>query len=235
MITVPVMEMHRGVMVIRDDMFPGGTKARFIGKLFEGVSEAVYATPPEGGAQTALALTAKRMGRKATLFVAERAKPHARTLEASRLGAKVIPVSPGYMTVVQSRAREYCRETGAFLIPFGVDFPAAIATIAEAARSTGADPDEVWCASGSGVLARGLAMAWPKARRHVVQVGRELSPRDVAGATIHIHPKKFGETASVRPPFPSDPHYDAKAWEMCMAKRGPGNVLFWNVAPLPRP
>ena len=235
MIIVPVMEMHRGVMVIRDDMFPGGTKARFIGKLFQGVSEAVYATPPEGGAQTALALTAKNMGRKATLFVAERAKPHARTLEASRLGAKVIPVSPGYMTVVQSRAREYCRETGAFLIPFGVDFPEAIATIAEAARATGLDPDEVWCASGSGVLARGLAIAWPKARRHVVQVGRELSLRDVAGATIHVHPKKFGETASVKPPFPSDPHYDAKAWEMCMAKRGPGNVLFWNVAPLPRP
>ena len=235
MIIVPVMEMHRGVMVIRDDMFPGGTKARFIGKLFQGVSEAVYATPPEGGAQTALALTAKNMGRKATLFVAERAKPHARTLEASRLGAKVIPVSPGYMTVVQSRAREYCRETGAFLIPFGVDFPEAIATIAEAARATGLDPDEVWCASGSGVLARGLAIAWPKARRHVVQVGRELSLRDVAGATIHVHPKKFGETASVKPPFPSDPHYDAKAWEMCMLKRGPGNVLFWNVAPLPRP
>lgn len=235
MILVPVMEMHRGVMVIRDDMFPGGTKARFIGKLFQGVSEAVYATPPEGGAQTALALTAKKMGRKATLFVAERAKPHARTLEASRLGAKVIPVSPGYMTVVQSRAREYCRETGAFLIPFGVDFPEAIATIADAARATGADPDEVWCASGSGVLARGLAMAWPKARRHVVQVGRELSPRDIAGATIHIHPKKFGETASIKPPFPSDPHYDAKAWEVCMAKRGPGEVLFWNVAPLPRP
>lgn len=235
MIIVPVMEMHRGVMVIRDDMFPGGTKARFIGKLFDGVSEAVYATPPEGGAQTALALTAKRMGRKATLFVAERAKPHARTLEASRLGAKVIPVSPGYMTVVQSRAREYCRETGAFLIPFGVDFPEAILIIAEAARATGLDPDEVWCASGSGVLVRGLAMAWPKARRHVVQVGREVSPRDVAGATIHVHPKKFGETASVKPPFPSDPHYDAKAWEICMAKRGPGNVLFWNVAPLPRP
>ena len=152
----PVVEIHRGVHVIRDDLFPGGTKARFIGKLFEQAEEAVYATPPEGGAQTALALTAKTMGRRATLFVASRAKPHARTLEAARLGAKVIPVSPGYMTVVQSRAREYCRETGAFLIPFGVDFPEAIATIAAAAKLTGIDPDEVWCAAGSGVLARGL-------------------------------------------------------------------------------
>lgn len=231
----PVVETHRGIWVVRDDLFPGGTKARFIGKLFESAQEAVYATPPEGGAQTALAATAKAMGRKATLFVAQRAKPHARTLEAARLGAKVVQVAPGYMTVVQARAREYCRETGAFLIPFGVDFPEAIATIASAARMTGLAPDEVWCASGSGVLARGLAAAWPEARRHVVQIGRELAPRDVAGAKIHVHPRKFTETAALKPPFPSDPHYDAKAWEICVAKHGPGRVLFWNVAPLPRP
>jgi hypothetical protein len=217
--TAPILEEHRGITVVRDDLFPGGTKARFIGKLFEGEREAVYASPPEGGAQTALAFTAKAMGRRATIFVAQRATPHPRTLEAVRLGAKVIPVSPGYLTVVQSRAREYCRNTGAFLIPFGADCPEAV----------------VWCAAGSGVLARGLALAWPKARRHVVQIGREITPRDVAGARIHVHPKKFGERAAIGAPFPSDLHYDAKAWEICLAKHGPGEVLFWNVAPLPRP
>jgi threonine dehydratase len=233
--TAPILEVHRGITVVRDDLFPGGTKARFIGKLFEGEREAVYASPPEGGAQTALAFTARAMGRRATIFVAQRATPHPRTLEAARLGAKVVPVSPGYLTVVQSRAREYCRNTGAFLIPFGADCPEAVEIIASAARTTGRQPDEVWCAAGSGVLARGLALAWPKARRHVVQIGRELSPKDVAGATIHVHPRKFGEKAMIAAPFPADPHYDAKAWEFCLAKRGGGNVLFWNVAPLPRP
>ena len=233
--TSPILEVHRGIVVVRDDLFPGGTKARFIGSVFDGATEAVYASPPEGGAQTALAFTAKAMGRRATIFVAQRAKPHARTLEAARLGAKVVPVSPGYLTVVQSRAREYCRNTGAFLIPFGADCPEAVEIIAAAARMTGEMPDEVWCAAGSGVLARGLALAWPKARRHVVQIGRELSPKDVAGATIHVHPRKFGERAMTAVPFPADPHYDAKAWEFCLAKRRGGNVLFWNVAPLPRP
>ena len=233
--TAPILEVHRGIVVVRDDLFPGGTKARFIGKLFEGEREAVYASPPEGGAQTALAFTAKAMGRRATIFVAQRATPHPRTLEAARLGAKVVPVSPGYLTVVQSRAREYCRNTGAFLIPFGADCPEAVEIIAAAAHMTGQQPDEVWCAAGSGVLARGLALAWPKARRHVVQIGRELSPKDVAGATIHVHPRKFGERAMTAAPFPADPHYDAKAWEFCLAKRRGGNVLFWNVAPLPRP
>jgi hypothetical protein len=87
----------------------------------------------------------------------------------------------------------------------------------------------VWCAAGSGVLARGLAQAWPNASRHVVQVGRELSPNDVSGATVHVYPKKFGWATDDKPPFPSDPHYDAKAWELCLAHKGLGRVMFWNV------
>jgi threonine dehydratase len=159
--TAPILEVHRGITVVRDDLFPGGTKARFIGKLFDGVAEAVYASPPEGGAQTALATVARALGKRATIFVAQRAKPHPRTLEAARLGAKVVPVSPGYLTVVQSRARQYCRDNGASLIPFGADIPGATEALASAALATGLEPDEVWCAAGSGVLARGLALAWP--------------------------------------------------------------------------
>ena len=231
----PVVQTHAGIRVVRDDLFPGGTKARFIGQVFDTATEAVYASPPEGGAQTALAHVARALDKRATIFVAQRANPHLRTLEAARLGAKVVPVSPGYLTVVQCRARDYCRDTGAALIPFGAAIPGGIEAIAAAAGLCAVEPDEVWCAAGSGVLARGLALAWPKARRHVVQIGRELSPKDVAGAKIHIHPRKFGEKAALGAPFPADPHYDAKAWEICIAKQGPGRVLFWNVAPLPRP
>jgi hypothetical protein len=147
--------------------------------------------------------------------VAQRAKPHARTLEAARLGAKVVPVSPGYLTVVQSRARQYCRDTGASLIPFGADIPGGVEAIAAAALATGLEPEEVWCAAGSGVLTPGLARAWPKARRHVVQIGRELAAKDVAGAQIHIYPRSFGQVAILGAPFPADQHYDAKAWELC--------------------
>jgi len=173
----PVVKEHEGVTVVRDDMFPGGTKARFLPVLFNSADEVVYASPAEGGAQTALAHTAAALGKRATIFVAKRAKPHPRALEAKRVGAKVMQVSPGYLTVVQARAREYCNRTGAMLAPFGVNLPAAIDRIAEAALMTGLEPDEVWCASGSGVLARGLARAWPNARRHVVEVGRSCCLR----------------------------------------------------------
>lgn len=235
MTSAPIVREHDGVLVVRDDLFPGGIKARFLGLAFEGVDEAVYASPAEGGAQTALATVARGFGKRATIFVAARAKLHPRTLEASRLGARVVPIRPGHLSVVKARAREWAKRSGARLVPFGADMPEAVAAIAAAARATGLDPDEVWCAAGSGVLARGLALAWPRARRHVVQIGRALSPVEVAGARIHVHPRRFSEVARAAPPFPSDPHYDAKAWETMTARRGAGRVVFWNVVGPARP
>ena len=237
----PIVREHGGVLVVRDDLFPGGTKARFMPVLFEGTLEAVYASPAEGGAQTALATVAKEFGKRATIFVAARAKLHPRTLEAARLGAKVVPVRPGYLSVVRARAKDYAKTSGARLVPFGVGLPEAITRLTESALETGLDPDEVWCAAGSGVLARALAEAWPRARRHVVQVGRELEANDVANATIHIYPRPFSDVANTLPPFPADPHYDAKAWEVLgldprmTARKGPGRVVFWNVAGPARP
>lgn len=227
--TAPIVREHDGINVVRDDLFPGGTKARFLPVLFAAADEVVYATPAEGGAQTALAHTAAKLGKQATLFVAKRARPHDRTLEAKRLGARVFQVPNGYLSNVQSKAKTYCERTGALLAPFGVNLPEAIETIAAAARATGLEPDEVWCASGSGVLARSLAAAFPSARRHVVQVGRELSAADVAGAKIHKASLPFAKAIKERPPFASCPHYDAKAWQICKARRGAGLILFWNV------
>lgn len=227
--TTPIITEHNGIFVARDDLFLGGTKARYIGHLFAANDEIVYASPPQGGAQTALATVARQLGKRATIFIAQRASPHPRSLMAKRLGAKVLQVRPGYLSVVQARARAYCNHTGAMLAPFGMNVPGASAAIATAAQATGLDPDEVWCASGSGVLARGLALAFPKAKRHVVQIGRTLQTSDVAGARIHVYPKPFDAEATRCPPFPSDPHYDAKAWEVCKVMHGPGRVLLWNV------
>lgn len=227
--SAPVVIEHDGILVVRDDLFPGGTKARYLPALFEGTDELVYASPAQGGAQTALAHVARDLGKRATIFVAKRADPHPRALMAKSLGAKVLQVTPGYLNVVQARARAYCAATGARLAPFGADTPEAIEAIAAHARAAGIDdPDEVWCASGSGVLMRALSAAWPHARRHAVQIGRSLTPADVAGASIHIWPQPF-DARGPQAPFPSDPHYDAKAWAMCTRLHGPGRVLFWNV------
>lgn len=222
----PVIEMHDGVAVVREDLFPGGTKARFIPQLFNDADEVVYATPAQGGAQFALAFCAHQLGKRATLFVAQRAQPHARALEAKRLGAKIVQIDPGYLVVVQSRAKQYCEATGAKLAPFGMDLPEAVETIAEAARSLDEKPDHVWCSGGSGVLGNALRRAWPDAQVHVVMVGRDTQP--VAGAEHIRFPKPFDWKAP-QPPFSSDPHYDAKAWLILNTRPKTGRVLFWNV------
>ena len=51
----PIVTVHNGIHVVRDDLFLGGTKARFLPVLFDDAEEVVYASPCEGGAQTALA------------------------------------------------------------------------------------------------------------------------------------------------------------------------------------
>lgn len=228
----PKVVEHQGVHVVRDDLFPGGTKARYIGALFDGADEVVYASPAEGGAQTALAWCAMQRMKRATIFVAKRDRPHPRSLMAKRLGAKVMQVHPGYLTVCRARALSYARSHGdrVQLAPFGMAVPGAEEAIADAALATGLEPDEVWCAAGSGVLARGLARAWPQAARHVVQVGRELKASEVAGAEIHHAGVPFSKACRVSAPFPSDPHYDAKAWHVCTARSAmKGTVVFWNV------
>jgi len=223
----PIVTKHDNIHVVRDDLFPGGTKARFIPALFADCDEVVYATPCEGGAQTALAYVAAQLGKRATLFCAARKKQHPRVGMAQRWGATYHFVSPGYLSVVQARAEEYADRTGAKLAKFGI--PGAVDAIAKAALSTGLVPDEVWCAAGSGTLARGLDKAWPWAARYAVEVGRELSHRDVDNAIIVKQPLVFGKPHPQVPPFPADPHYDAKAWAECKARHGGGLVLFWNV------
>ena len=227
---VPVVTVHHGVHVVRDDLYYGGTKARYIGEAFsDGVETVAYASPCEGGAQIALAHVARRLGKKAVIICAHRRHRHKRTMEADGLGATIIEIKGMTMfRVVQARAREIAASNKWWLAPFGLETASAVAVIAQAARLTNMAPDEVWCVASSGVLARGLAMAFPFAVRHVVQTGHAVSLSTVAGAVIHKVEWPFSRAVPCQD-FPSDPHYDAKAWSVCLAHRGDGRVLFWNV------
>lgn len=229
---------RRRIWVVRDDETPGGTKARVIGPLLEGVSEAVYASPAEGFAQVALAYACASRRIRSSVFVAARAKRHRNTQAAITAGAEVHEFRPGYFSVIKKRAEEYCERTGATLLPFGLDDERVLEEVAALARMVGAQneiPDvaharEVWCVAGSGVLARGLGRAWPLARLRCVQIGRQLLPGDVPElAEIFEAPEPFSRDARHPPPFPSCSNYDAKAWPFILSHASDG-ALFWNVA-----
>lgn len=228
MLPSPVVETRDGFLIVRDDLLPGGTKRRGIPALFAehpGKTEFVYASPVQGYAQIALAFACADAGKKGTVFLAKRAIRHPRTLAAIEAGANVVEVAPGYLTNVQAKARVYCRERGAVLLPFGLDCEEMIEALADVARSLRLAPSEVWVASGSGTLTRALQRAWPEARHFAVQVGKEPWP---GKADLLVAPEKFEQDAKEPPPFPSCGNYDAKVWRFFRERAKPG-ALFWNV------
>lgn len=222
----PVIMEHDGILVVRDDLLPGGTKSRVLPRFMNGNEELVYATPAYGYAQVALAISAKQTGKKATIFVAKRKALHERTMTAYRAGAKIVQVPYGYLSNVQSKARSYCEKTGAKLMPFGLDFPEFIHALSDVAAGLNVRPREVWTVAGSGVLTRALQIAWPDAKFYAVQIGG----KPIAGrATVIKSGEKFEDDARIKPPFPSCANYDAKAW-IEIKKYASRGALFWNVA-----
>lgn len=216
----PVIERFGALLVVRDDLIPGGTKQRVLPPLLAPGTEYVYASPAYGYAQVALAHACREVGGRATVFTAKRGTPHARA------GAKIVMVPTGYLSNVQAKARGYAAVVGASVLPFGFDTAEFRAALAAAARRLDVNPSEVWTVAGSGTLSRALQAAWPDADFHAVRVGK---PPSVGRARLHKAPEPFERDARVRPPFPSCSNYDAKAWRFLATIAGPG-ALFWNVA-----
>lgn len=225
-----MIEVHEGINVVRDDLYPGGTKGRLFGHLYTRHKEIVYACAATSNTQVSLALAAKAAGARATLFIAKRTQRTAPTQRAMVLGADVHEIGPGgYLSVVQARGRAWALDHGAYFGELGFDTPANIEWLGAEARRVADDRwDEVWCAAGSGVLTRALQVAWPYARHHAVVVGRACN---VGHATAWSYPLPLEKLSPDSAPFPSERHYDAKAWEVCKTRttRDLGRVLFWNV------
>lgn len=225
-------KFHQNILVIRDDLFPFGSKARFLYSYFESLpdKEVVYGSSPRWGlAQVSLAFLGKVFGKKVTLFLAKSKELSSYSRRALELGAKIEQVGTGFMAVCESRARAYCEATGALLLPCGLDIPEAIDGVAEVARSIDIpSPDEVWSVVSSGVLSRGLQRAWPEAKFFGVQTGKDVTPEKAGRATVIKSDIPFNRKTKRLPPFPSIPEYDAKAWEF-IPKDGDRLRLFWNV------
>jgi hypothetical protein len=231
-----IIEKYNGISVVRDDLFEGGSKARFLPFLISGAKEVVYGGPFCGGAAFALSTIGKREGVKITLFYAQRdrARWHRNQVACEHNGARIIQVPAGYMTNVQARAKAYARDAGALFLPLGFDLPIAADPYIEAmqqVRKRLGSPDEVWCATGSGMLARCLGQAFPDSAIFGVAVGlksRHEAQKFTPNIELLDSNYDFAKPAKTRPPFPSSPEYDAKAWELCLSQHR-GSALFWNV------
>ena len=161
----PVIKEYNGIKVVRDDLLNGGTKRRAFTiyvKSKPEVDEFVYASPRQGYAQLSLAYACRDLGKKCTVTVPQ-GERYWLTNKAVEVGANIIEVPMGYLTNIQAKAKKYCFNNGAHLIPFGGDHPVIIEAMTQTALSLDINPTEVWTVMSSGVLSRGLQAAWPDA------------------------------------------------------------------------
>lgn len=234
------IEEHDGIYVLRDDMLPGGTKSILLETLEKNnpsIHEFVYASPVYGGFQIALA---SYFGKDATIFCAQRQDRHPNTVKAKKLGAKIKEVYPGYLSVVEKRAKDYCdKRKNCLLLDFGAQTRENIDLIAKRCRQVLAKmktkPDEIWVAVGSGTIVQGILQAVKEFDKNIkvigVLVGKDFKMKDPQLKLIR-YPKDFDQESQFVSDFPSMPNYDLKAYELCRKsfERNPKKtVLFWNV------
>lgn len=243
----PVIEMHNGIHVVRDDLLNYGSKIRFVDYFIghaqenKDVKEWVFGScPATGYAQISLPVVCGRYDKKAVLFMAERSmdKLHPYQIKGMRLGTEYHWVKMGMLNVTQAHAKRYTAEDTIHrrVLPLGLEHPTVLASIIKVARQLPVQPKEVWSVGSSGTMNRGLQLAFPDATIHVVQVGHNMKEREIGRAIHHVSPYKFDKPvkANEMPPFPSAPTYDAKAWKPMQDwyknNEKKGDVLFWNVA-----
>ena len=227
----PIVKEHDGIQVVRDDLIEGGTKRRAFYTYIKSkdYEEFVYASPRQGYAQLSLAYACKDLGRKATVTV-PKGERYWLTDAAEELDCNIIEVPMGFLTNIQAKAKKYCLDNGAHLIPFGGDHPIIIEAMRQTALSIGINPTEVWTVMSSGVLSRGLQGAWPNAKVYGVKIGHNTTRREQGRAETFKSKYAFHQECKEpeRPPFPSSLTYDSKAWSFIKEKAN-NNSLFWNV------
>jgi hypothetical protein len=228
----PIIKEYDGIKVVRDDLLNGGTKRRAFTiyvKSKPEVDEFVYASPRQGYAQLSLAYACRDLGKKCTVTVPQ-GERYWLTNKAVEVGANIIEVPMGYLTNIQAKAKKYCFDNGAHLIPFGGDHPVIIEAMTQTALSLNVNPKEVWTVMSSGVLSRGLQAAWPNAKVYGVRIGHNTTRIEQGRAETFKSDYKFHQECKEpeRPPFPSSLTYDSKAW-MFIKEHATKGSLFWNV------
>ena len=230
----PVVTVHDGVRVVRDDLIVG-TKTRAGDLLASRTNHDtfVYSQPRTGLAGISLMDVAKRHNKKVVLFMpaCKRISLH----QACCIEQGAIPIFEriAAMPNLNKYAKEWAENNDAFFIPLGLKHELATAAIVHAASKVEA-PDEVYVAISTGVLSRALQIAWPKAKFHSVAVARNLKAGELGRAEVISEPLDFNseEKKDNLPPFPAIETYDAKVWKY-IPKNSGKNVLMWNVGSNP--
>ena len=230
----PVIKMHDGVRVVRDDLLVG-SKIRGGDLLVSQVKQKtlVYVQPRTGLAGVSLLEVAKRHDKKVKLFMPSSKQISHHQACCIERGADYefhrIAAMPNLNAIAKKWADE---QEDAFFIPLGLKHELVTAGFVKVASQI-PEPEEVWTVISTGVLHRALQIAWPNAKFHCVAVSRNMKSGEIGHDSIISHPLPF--TTAIKedlPPFPSVNTYDSKCWASIPKNTG-RDILFWNVGQNP--
>ena len=230
----PVIKMHDGVRVVRDDLLVG-SKVRGGDLLVSQVKQKtlVYVQPRTGLAGVSLLEVAKRHDKKVKLFMPSSKQISHHQACCIERGADYefhrIAAMPNLNAIAKKWADE---QEDAFFIPLGLKHELVTAGFVKVASQI-PEPEEVWTVISTGVLHRALQIAWPNAKFHCVAVSRNMKSGEIGHDSIISHPLPF--TTAIKedlPPFPSVNTYDSKCWKYIPKNTG-RDILFWNVGQNP--
>jgi 16S rRNA G966 N2-methylase RsmD len=225
--------------VVRDDYLIGGTKQRglvpMMGKILaenNTINDFIYAGPPQGYAQIALAYAAKLHKVNATIFVFKLNKMHNFTRYAKHLGAKIVEIKAD-LVQLQKAAKQYCnkKKQTRYLLPFGFeskDFRIALEkSLKKVSTFT---PKRIWLVAGSATTLNVLYEVFPSSEFVAVQVGKKIWPDmyNKDNTKLIISDEKFINPAKILPPYKSVASYDAKLWKY-FTKKIKRNDYIWNI------
>jgi hypothetical protein len=230
----PVITMHDGIRVVRDDLIVG-TKAR-AGDLLASKTNyetIVYSQPRTGLAGISLLDVAKKHNKKVVLFMPASKRISLHQACCIERGATPIFKRIAAMPNLNLAAKKYAEENNAFFVPLGLKHELATAGIVHTASKI-PEPEEVYVAISTGVLTRALQIAWPNAKFTCVAVARNLKAGELGRAHVISEPLEFTseEKGENLPPFPSVRSYDSKVWKW-IPKNTNRDILFWNVGTEP--
>lgn len=248
-IQVTKITTDRGqVAVIRDDLLKGGTKQRaaipFLKELKQqGIEECVYASPPFGYAQIALAHSCAAIGMRCTIFAERHNGEASRYTESIRTVANIELANN--LAEAEDNALLYSRRQRSKLkIPLGFDdaryrqhFQRELSKQWRVlCGELDGPPKRLWLPCGSGTLISVFRSFLARIPIVCVDVGvlpesdRRIEHVKKMDNVLYLRaPELFIAPALQMPPYRSNPNYDAKLYQF-MKTLGRDGDACWNVA-----
>lgn len=228
----PVIKKEGDFFIVRDDLFPGGTKRRALERMIDRIEEdeLVYACDYWGHAAYAIALTVQDTNKKVSLFYPGPQQdtdvfkkvttlPHVTYIILDEASSQIEAVP---------FAEKYAESHNAYFFPMGLDFEEFRKELIEVVKGAEIEKaPEIWVLGASGNLARALHVAYPHTPIKVVNQGAPNG--NFADMEVYDAPEELYADAEINPPYPSASVYDAKVWRFVQQHAKPGAYV-WNVA-----